>query len=302
MERVLFSRVLAGPSSGFAAHPDERDAVTATPSYPPPRHLLADLRLAILRRGDALAVTAPAVPEIRNRAGYVGAGALGVAVDVFGGNLALRAIQPDWCVTSTLDLHLLRPLARDFEVTGAPLRSGRTSVVVDVTVDDGSREGRAAVACMTFTRIPRRRETIPFREPSDERTVFGNESAGLREPFLDRIGCRVLDASAGVVELAVEDYVRNSVGALQGGAVVALIDAAAEAVASARMAEDATTRDLQVHFLALGRVGPIRSRARWLAGEDGERATLRVELFDTGAEDRLLSVATVVLARPRSGT
>jgi len=275
--------------------------VTATPSYPPPRHLLADLRLAILRRGDALAVTAPAVPEIRNRAGHVGAGALGVAVDVFGGTLALRAIQPDWCVTSTLDLHLLRPLARDFEVTGAPLRSGRTSVVVDVAVDDGSHEGPAAVACMTFTRIPRRRETIPFREPSDERTVFGNESAGLREPFLDRIGCRVLDASAGVVELVVEDYVRNSVGALQGGAVVALIDAAAEAVASARMAEDATTRDLQVHFLALGRVGPIRSRARPLAG-DGERATLRVELFDTGAEDRLLSVATVVLARPRSGT
>jgi acyl-coenzyme A thioesterase PaaI-like protein len=259
--------------------------------------MLADLRLAIWRgAGDGVRVTVPAVREIHGRDGAVGAGALGVAVDVIGGNLALRAVQPDWCVTSTLDLHLLRPLTRDFEVRGAPLRAGRTNVVLEVEVGDGDEAaGPAAFASMTFTRIPRRPETIPYREPEEERYGFGDEGSGLTAPFLEQLGCRVLDAASGVVEIAVGDYVRNSVGALQGGAVVALVDAAAEAVASARMEADVATRDLQVHFLALGRVGPIRSRARWLAG-DARDARLRVELVDAGQDDRLVSVATVRLA------
>lgn len=265
--------------------------------YPPKHHMLADLRLAVWREADAgVRVTAPAVKELGNRAGCVGAAALGVAVDVLGGNLALRAVQPDWCVTSTLELHLLRPLSRDFAVTGAPLRAGRTNVVLDVAVGDGDEAaGPAAVASMTFTRIPRRPDTMPYREPEGARYGFGDETSGLRAPLFEQIGCRVRDAAAGVVEIAVSDYVRNSVGALQGGAVVALVDAAAEAVASARMAPDAVTRDLQVHFLALGRVGPIVTRTRWLAGDERD-ARLRVELVDAGQDDRLVSLATVRVA------
>ena len=265
--------------------------------YPPPRHMLRDLRLEIWRRRGEITVRAPGVAGVRNRAGAVGAAALGVAVDVTGGNLALRAVQPDWAVTSTLDLHLLRPIAGDFEVAGAPLRAGATQVVLDVEVSDGdSAAGPGAVASMTFTRIPRRANTMPFIEGEQERFAFDDGGSGLSASFLDQIGCRVIDAPAGVVELAVEDYVRNSVGALQGGAVVALIDAAAESVASARMVEDAATLDLSVHFLALGRVGPIRSRARWLAGSAHD-ARLRIELVDTGQSDRLMAVAAVRLAR-----
>lgn len=268
--------------------------------YPPKHHMLADLRIAVWREADGgVRVTTPAVKQLGNRAGHVGAAALGVAVDVLGGNLALRAVQPDWCVTSTLELHLLRPLSRDFQVTGAPLRAGRTNVVLDVEVGDGDDDaGPAAVASMTFTRIPRRSETLPYREPEEARYGFGDEASGLRGPFLEQIGCRVCDAAAGVVEIAVSDYVRNSVGALQGGAVVALVDAAAEAVASSRMTPEAVTRDLQVHFLALGRVGPIVSRARWLAGDERD-ARLRVELVDAGQDDRLVSLATVSIAAAR---
>jgi len=97
--------------------------MAAPQPYPPARHMLRDLRLEIWRRDGEVAVRMPAVAALQNRAGAVGAGALGVAVDVIGGNLALRAVQPDWAVTSTLELHLLRPLTRDFEVTGAPLRA-----------------------------------------------------------------------------------------------------------------------------------------------------------------------------------
>jgi acyl-coenzyme A thioesterase PaaI-like protein len=259
--------------------------------------MLRDLRLEIWRRRGEITVRAPGVVGVRNRAGAVGAAALGVAVDVIGGNLALRAVQPDWAVTSTLDLHLLRPIAGDFEVAGAPLRAGATQVVLDVEVSDGeSGAGPGAVASMTFTRIPRRANTMPFIEGEQERFAFADGGSGLSGSFLDQIGCRVIDPHAGVVELAVEDYVRNSVGALQGGAVVALIDAAAESVASARMVEGAATLDLSVHFLALGRVGPIRSRTRWLAGSAHD-ARLRVELVDTGQGDRLMAVAAVRIAR-----
>jgi acyl-coenzyme A thioesterase PaaI-like protein len=264
--------------------------------YPPARHMLRDLRLEIWRRGGEVTVRAPAVAGVRSRAGAVGAAALGVAVDVIGGNLALRAVQPDWAVTSTLDLHLLRPIAGDFEVAGVPLRAGTTQVVLDVEVSDGERgAGPGAVASMTFTRIPRRNNTMPFVEGEQELFAFADGQSGLSAPFLEQIGCRVLDAASGVVELPVEDYVRNSVGALQGGAVVALVDAAAEGVASARMVEGAATLDLSVHFLALGRVGPIRTRTRWLAGSPHD-ARLRVELFDTGQGDRLMAVAVVRLA------
>jgi acyl-coenzyme A thioesterase PaaI-like protein len=259
--------------------------------------MLRDLRLEIWRRAGAVSVRAPGVPGIHSRAGAVGAAALGVAVDVIGGNLALRAVQPDWAVTSTLNLHLLRPIRGDFEVAGAPLRAGTTQVVLDVEVSDSDRSaGPAAVASMTFTRIPRRDNTMPFVEGEQEQFAFADGESGLSAPFLDQIGCRVLDAASGVVELAVEDYVRNSVGALQGGAVVALVDAAAESIASARMVEGAATLDLSVHFLALGRVGPIRTRTRWLAGGEHD-ARLSVELVDTGQGGRLMAVAVVRLAQ-----
>lgn len=271
--------------------------MAASQPYPPARHLLRDLRIEIWRRNGEVTVRAPATPGVRSRAGAVGAAALGVAVDVIGGNLALRAVQPDWAVTSTLDLHLLRPITSDFEVAGRPLRAGATQVVLDVEVSD-SRPGvgPGAVASMTFTRIRRRNNTMPFVEGEQERFAFADDESGLSAPFLEQIGCRVIDAPGGVVELAVEDYVRNSVGALQGGAVVALVDAAAESVASARMAEGVATLDLSVHFLALGRVGPIRTRTQWLAGSPHD-ARLRVELVDTGQEDRRMAVAMVRLAR-----
>jgi acyl-coenzyme A thioesterase PaaI-like protein len=265
--------------------------------YPPARHMLRDLRLEIWRRNGQITVRAPADAGLRSRAGAVGAAALGVAVDVIGGNLALRAVQPDWAVTSTLDLHLLRPITGDFEVSGAPLRAGATQVVLDVEVSDGQPAvGPGAVASMTFTRISRRENTMPFIEGEQEQFAFADSGSRLSAPFLEQIGCRLIDAPAGVVELGVEDYVRNSVGALQGGAVVALVDAAAESVASVRMVEGTAALDVSVHFLALGRIGPIRTRTRWLSGSPHD-ARLRVELVDTGQRDRLVAVALVRLAK-----
>ncbi|MCP4035510.1 MAG: hypothetical protein GY733_01125 [bacterium] len=89
----------------------------------------------------------------------------------------------------------------------------------------------------------------------------------------------------------------NTLSALQGGALGILIDAAAEA--AGRHAADAhwITKDLVIHYLALGKVGPIRTRARVL--ENSPHGTrLRIEVNDCGSDQRLLSVATVEVGPP----
>ena len=52
--------------------------------YPPPRHLLRDLRLEIARADGRVEVSGPGPLEARSRGGGVSAGVLGVAVDVLG--------------------------------------------------------------------------------------------------------------------------------------------------------------------------------------------------------------------------
>jgi acyl-coenzyme A thioesterase PaaI-like protein len=56
------------------------------------------------------------------------------------------------------------------------------------------------------------------------------------------------------------------------------------------------TTDVTMHYLAMGRAGPIRTRAHVLRSA-GEATLVRVELRDFGADDRLLAVATAT-ARP----
>lgn len=265
--------------------------------YPPPHHLLRDLRVEIVRRAGGVAVRAPAAPGVCGPGGGVGAGALGVVLDVLGGNLAIEAVRPDWALTSSLELHRLRPTRGDaIEATGRPLRAGRTQVVVDAEV--AGPDGPAAVGSITFTRIARRDETPEYAAPESERTAFAREGSGLDGPLREALGIRTLDPAAGALEMDVVPYVRNSVGALQGGALVALVVEAASAAAAPvlRGAAQAECLDLRVHFLALGREGPIRSRTALLARGPGD-ARLRVDLVDAGQDGRLVASAFARVGR-----
>jgi len=242
------------------------------------------------------------VAEIREPRGGAGAAALAVALDVLGGNLALEAVAPDWAVTSSLELHRLRPTAGgDVTVRGRPLRAGRTHVVIDAEVAGQDPDAPAAVGSVTFTRIARRSGTPEYRMPDEALTVFAVEGSGLERPLREALGIRassIPDAGAGAddgaLELDVHPWVSNSVGALQGGALVALVDAAATDAAAPRLAEVASpaTLDLRVHFLALARKGPVRARAR-LLGHSTRDARLRVDLSDAGQEGRLVASAFV---------
>jgi acyl-coenzyme A thioesterase PaaI-like protein len=258
--------------------------------YPPPRHVLRDLALEVDRSGGGLVVRIPVRPELCGDRGALRAGVLGIAVDVFGGSLAIEAVAPDWSVTQDMQLHRLRPVARGpLLVSGEALRAGRSSVVVEVELRDGDPAAApAAVGAMTFARLARRDDTPELRREPGDLLRFATADSGMDAPFLERIGLR--EGPGGSVELDLDPYVRNSLGALQGGVVTALVEVAAERAARRATGLPLVTTDFAVHFLALGRTGPLRASARLLGAVDG-RATLRVELRDAGRDERLLAVA-----------
>ena len=81
---------------------------------------------------------------------------------------------------------------------------------------------------------------------------------------------------------------------MQGGAVATIVDAsAAAASAAAAGREPLVVTDMQLTYLALARVGPLRTRVEVL-GARPDAVTTRVELVDTGAGSRVTSIARVV--------
>jgi len=263
-------------------------------SYPPPEHLLRDLGICIERDADGTRASLEIVPPLCVAGGGVRAGALATLVDIVAGETAARASSPDWIATSDLVLNLVRPLARG-RVIATPrlLRSGRQTVVIEVELAPGSGGGGAVGrAVLGFAVLPSR-GGVQRLDPSSAvpRTDFALPGSGLRAPLADQLQAHVLDASAGVVEMPVTPYVANSLGSVQGGAVATLVELAAETAGAAAGGSDWHTTDLAIHFLALSRNGPLRSTSRVLRLEP-TAALLRVELRDTGADDRLVCVAT----------
>ena len=263
--------------------------------YPPAHHVLRDLRLWSEAGAEVATAGIEVTPALFGAAGSCALGAIAIVVDAVAGGAALRAATDSWIATSDLRIHRLAASGAGEHVARAHLlRSGRSSVVVDVEV-------HAAAACVAhatagFSRLEAHGEYQ--QRPRAERlgrVELGGEGAGFARPWAECMGARVSDAAAGVVELALTPYVGNSLGGLQGGIAVALLDFAAEAAGAAALGRPAVTRDLAVHFLAIGRAGPLTTRAMLLR-RGGDEALLRIESRDRGAGDRLCTVATATVS------
>jgi uncharacterized protein (TIGR00369 family) len=274
--------------------------VTQAPAeqYPPTEHILRDLRLSVEHRPDGTSTAwIPVTPHVCNPSGSPRAGVLAILVDVVGGGLAALAVRPDWIATADLTLHLVpRAVTGEIEARGRVVRQGRTTVVVEVALRAGPAEP-LGVATMSFAVLPRRAENLSVDQIEGvSRMTMATNGSGLRDPFHDRVRLTVVDPLAGSVELPLTDYVVNSMGAIQGGMVAAAADAAgAEAVGEA-CGVPVETVDLQVTYLALAKVGPIRTRSIVLDTRAAHGAA-HVEIVDTGADGRLTTVARVVAAR-----
>lgn len=273
--------------------------MTEPAAYPPERHLLRDLRLEAEHRPDGSTAYIPLPPGARTASGAPLLGAVTTMVDALGGGMALPAALPNWIATADLTLHLVSgPAADAIEAHGRIARAGRTTVVIEVELFDAPTDAPRGLATMTLSVIPRRVEAPVWdRDPEAvHRMTLAVPGSGLDDLHLHHaLGLRVLDAGAGVVELPIEDYARNSFGAAQGGAFGALAGTAAEAALAGRCGGPVEAVDLQLTYLELGKVGPLRTRTTVLRAGPTEGAA-RVEVLDTGA-DVLTTWATVACRR-----
>ncbi|MGH8978321.1 MAG: hypothetical protein ACRDV7_09635, partial [Acidimicrobiia bacterium] len=83
---------------------------------------------------------------------------------------------------------------------------------------------------------------------------------------------------------------------LQGGVVGLVVEAAGEAALRHATNEPLVVTDIQLTYLAFGRAGPLRTDTDVLMTAPGH-GVARVQLFDTGAETRHMSLARVTATR-----
>ncbi len=272
-------------------------------NFPPFEHFLRDLspRIVPSNRGlDECRVTA--TPGLTGPEGQVRPSVHATLVDLAAGTAALDAADPDWILTADFDLHTIGTAADAREIVTRPrvLREGRKTVVLEVTSharDAECRETELARTFMTFSVLPRRGEAMSHeqaRSAMRERLYSGGTP--FEKSIFEGVGLRTRDAAAGVVEVDVRPYVDNASNMLQGGVVAMLAEAAAERVTERRAGGPAVVTDLALRYLSPGRVGPVRTRAEVLR-ERGPARLVRIDVFDAGAEDRLVAAATAS-ARP----
>ncbi|MDA8340966.1 MAG: hypothetical protein M0007_01885 [Actinomycetota bacterium] len=275
--------------------------------YPPEDHFLRDLDVTVELRADGTARgTIPVGPDTLVAGGWPRAGIVGVLVDSVAGAAAVMTARPDRVATADMTLHLFRPLTGpEVAVEASVMRRGRTTVVIEATVTDGAVGGPLGWATLTFALLAARAHQTPpgdaFRLTETVRTAFGGRQSG--RSVLERIGWgpdgRQADMSepAGdlvdLVHLEVDEYVRNTFGAVQGGIVALLADEAAR-----RAAPGTVVADLHLAFLAPCKVGPIVGRARLLEPPGVGAGAVLVELRDAGAGGRVTTVADAGVVVP----
>ena len=281
-----------GEGEGIA---DEGSGTGSAGGYPPERHVLRDLRLWTERGEGGSRSGLEVVPQILGPAGDVRAGVLATLVDIAGGELAVKSALPEWIATSDLVLHRLRHVeGKRLEARPALVRRSRQTIVLEVTLAD-ARPDPVGLAAMTFAVVPARAAQRRMGiGASPARTEFALPGSGLDAPLVERIGARCLDAAAGCFELAIDSYVVNSLGALQGGMAALLVDLAAEAAGGAALGCACQTSDLSLNYLSLARESPVRTSARVLRVR-AEEALVRVETRD--ASGRLGALGSVSVRR-----
>jgi uncharacterized protein (TIGR00369 family) len=270
-----------------------------TAVYPPDRHLLRDLRLTFERNDDDTSrAWMPVVPGVCSDDGAVRAGVLATLVDVIGGGLAATAAHPGWIATADLTLHMVgAATSGSVEARARVAHTGRTTVVIEVDLFDDAG-APLGIATMSFAVLQRRdiNPDITATTTTGPSTMALPDS-GIRGSILDELEVQVIDATRGALEVPVGEWSLNSLGSMQGGAVATVVDAAAEVAARAASGEPLVVRDIQLTYLALARVGPVRTRVDVIGSQPGA-VTAHVEMIDTGTDSRVTSVARVVATSP----
>jgi uncharacterized protein (TIGR00369 family) len=237
------------------------------------------------------------IPEICSEKGFMYVGLLATLVDVLGGVIAIPKVSPDWISTSNLSIHSTRHvLSGRVSADGRVLRSGRTSIVIGVEIQAEKAGGShkmtpAGFAMITYSRLPGNKAELQLKTTGKphETVRFSMKGAGLDKPFVDKAGVRILDRGAGRLVLKMDDYVRNSLGSLQGGMTALLADLAGQHAAGEATGKPGQTRDLIIHYMSPGITGPFQTTTEVLR-KDHHSALTRVRVVDQGSNHRLMAV------------
>ena len=249
-------------------------------AYPPELHVLRDLAFEVQPGVDSNRVWMPVNPFVCNERGRVHAGLVITMIDAICGGLAAVTAAPGWIATADLTFHAVRPLvAKEIAGEARVKRAGRTTIVLTTEVHNENAE-TLAVATATFSVLPRRDSNPLLESPqnnAERREAFLGGRRELTKPVYDLCGFE--RRSDGAVEVAATEYIRNSLGGIQGGILGSLADAATVSA----LGDDFETVDMQLTYLALAKAGPIRATPS-VVERHADAGTVAVELRDVGAE------------------
>lgn len=211
--------------------------------------------------------------------------------DISGGWQAEHTAGTDW--TFTTDLSVRAPELRvpgRVVGTSSTLRAGKGNVAAEVLMHDETG-ALFAYSQVGFIRMPRRPHDPPKPDMASSAKNWGDREQ-LTVLLAEAAGARTIDASIGHVAVDLEDALKNPAGAMQGAMVSLVGELSAEALAEHHLGVPHVVTDIDVRYLAMGRVGPIEARAAFVGPP--AHGTVRVELRDRGNDDR---VTAAILAR-----
>jgi acyl-coenzyme A thioesterase PaaI-like protein len=228
-------------------------------------------------QGKGLTMRVHPVPQTC-RLGSLRTSVASFVIDALAG-IAVDGDDATWTFTSQMSVRMPKaPAPAYVEGRAAVLRQGARSATCEVTLVDEVGRGYG-YGVLSFVRVAR-------RDGDPEKHVFNSAAQSQRgfmgppieRPLPEEMGIKIIDGSAGAVEVVVQDKLRNPSGAMQGAMVACVAEVAAEEVISARYGRPVFVSDLDVRYLSQIRVGPVRTTSTWLGDEPG--SWVRVELHD----------------------
>lgn len=275
--------------------------------YPPERHILRDLKLESERpeRGRALSY-APLCPAVLTPSGAARLGLVGTVADASGALTALIEALPNRIATQDLS-YSASGFARQGPLIASTrlLRTGQSLITVATTLADGcgnddpDQAEPIGQAIMSFALIPYREgnaDLSHLEAESMERRTMALPSSGFKDASLwEALQLEVVDAAAGVVQIPMTDYVRNSFGTINGGVMIMAAEAAAEVAAQEALGAPVAAMSLNYRFLDQTRIGPAQTQTTLMRhGNQGAVAVVR--LIDTQRDRHLAGYAVIQLA------
>ena len=226
-------------------------------------------------------------PQVCHR-GVVRPSVLVLAVDMMAGFYAADGAGTDWVFTT--DLSLRAPshvIPERIETSGSLLRAGRSTVTSDVRMEvDGAL---FAYGQASFARVARRHGDP--EQPDIHATPPELARPQLERSLFEEVGVEITDPAAGRAELVLRDDLRNPAGVMQGAIVSFLAETAAEALADHTLGGPQVVTEIDVRYLAMGRVGPMRAESEWIGPPAA--GAIRVTLRDSGNRDRQTAAVLV---------